>query len=49
MEVGAEGEVDARVVEHPLEHPRIAVARHRLEAVEEVAVVVGDAGRARAP
>ena len=39
-EIDSDFDADARMVEYPLEHARIAVERHMLERVGEVAVVV---------
>src|SRR5690554_1039605 len=45
LEVGAEHDLDVRVRHHALEHPGVAVLRHGLELVGEVAVVaVGACG-----
>ena len=43
--LGLRHHVDVRMVEHGLEHARVAVPRHDLELVAEVAVVAVRAGR----
>jgi hypothetical protein len=43
--VSVEHELDVRVVQHALEHPRVTVERHRLIRVSEVAVVAVRADR----
>ena len=43
--VGVEQDLDVRMRQHALEHPRVAVQRHRLVGVGEVAIVAVGAHR----
>ena len=43
--VGAEQQIDVRMIEHAFEHPRVALGRHGLELVAEIARIGVGAGR----